>query len=251
MDSREGDDRLSGGAGSDNISAGPGNDPFVKGAAGDDSLSGGDGDDSYVFGDSWGGDTITTGETSGEDTLDFSSHLEPLDVDLLSSTGRDEAFSDASRLNFPAAVEIENVKGGAARDVVRGTDVPNHLSGSAGNDSLLGRGSNDLLSGGLGTDSINGGTGNDVLDGSIDSDVYIFQDVWGNDSITDAAGTDRLLFSELTSSVTVDLATGTATNGTNTLTWTSTGIERATGGTAGDFLYGNGSVNTLNGQAGD
>ena len=262
MYARGGDDKALGGDGNDDISAGPGNDPSVSGGPGEDSLSGGDGDDTYVFGDSWGGDTITTGETSGEDALDFSSLLEPLDVDLVSSAGRDEVFSDAGVLDFPAAVEIENVTGGEARDVVRGNDARNHFSGNAGNDSLVGRGNDDVLIGGLGADSFNGGTGNDALNGGdgIDGDVYIFQDGWGKDSITDAAGTNRLLFSELTASVTVDLAAGTATDGANTVTWTPPGVEHATGGTAidratggvgADFLYGNGSVNTLNGQAGD
>jgi Ca2+-binding RTX toxin-like protein len=256
---RGGDDKALGGDGNDDISAGPGNDPSVRGGPGDDSLSGGDGDDAYVFGDSWDGDTITTGETSGEDALVFSSLLEPLDVDLVSSAGRDEVFSDAGVLNFPATVGIENVRGGEARDVVRGNEARNHFSGNAGNDSLVGRGNDDVLSGGVGADSFNGGPGNDVLNGGdgIDGDVYLFEDGWGQDRIdSDAAGTDRLFFGGLTSSVTVDLAasdTGVeASSGANTVDWPSTvALENATGGPANDILRGDDSGNTLNGQGGD
>jgi hypothetical protein len=49
--------------------------------------------------------------------------VDPLDIDLVSSPDRDEVFSDAGMLNFPATVEIENVSGGEGRDVVRGNDA--------------------------------------------------------------------------------------------------------------------------------
>ena len=99
---------------------------------------------------------------------------------------------------------------------------------------------------------LNGGDVTDVIDG----DVYIFQDGWGEDRITDAAGTDRLFFGELTSPVTVDLAASDtdveASSGANTVDWPSTvAIESATGGTANDVLRGDDSGNTLNGQGGD
>jgi len=99
---------------------------------------------------------------------------------------------------------------------------------------------------------LNGGDVTDVIDG----DVYIFQDGWGEDCITDAAGTDRLFFGELTSPVTVDLAASDtdaeASSGANTVDWPSTvAIESATGGTANDVLRGDDSGNTLNGQGGD
>lgn len=271
MRGRDGGDMISGGDGNDEVYAGSGNDPSIEGGTGDDSLTGANGDDTYVFEPRWGGDKITSEEDSGEDTLDFSSLLGSLDVDLNSSAGRDEVFSRAGMLNFPSAVKIENVVGGKARDVIRGNDAPNVLRGNGGNDSLVGGDNDDALFGGLGADAFTGGPGNDALNGSdvtdvadvtdvIDGDVYIFQDGWGQDTITDAAGINRLLFGELTTSVTVNLATGTATSGTNTVTWTPLGIENTTGGsaienvtggTAADFLYGKGSVNTLNGQGGD
>jgi Ca2+-binding RTX toxin-like protein len=280
LNARAGDDKAFGGNGQDDISTGQGNDPFVGGGAGDDSLSGGDGDDSYVFGRSlevtpvtngerWGRDTITNGETSGEDTLDFSLLVDPLDVDLVSSAGRAEVFSDSGMVYLPASVTIENVTGGEARDVIRGNDASNRFCGQGGNDDLVGNGNDDELFGGLGADAFRGGLGNDVLKGGpnpdtcpvedlsvIDGDdVYLFEDGWGEDSITDAAGTDRLFFGELTLPVTVDLAasdTGVeVSSDIHTVDWPSTvSIENATGGSAADVLRGDGSDNTLNGLGG-
>jgi len=154
---RGGDDKALGGDGNDEVSSGLGIDPSV-GGAGDDSLSGGDGDDSYFFSADWGADRIPSdGEGAGTDTLDFSLLVDPLDVDLVSSPDRDEVFSDAGMLNFPATVEIENVSGGEARDVVRGNDARNRYSGNGGNDSLVSRGDEDVLFGGLGADALTGG----------------------------------------------------------------------------------------------
>ncbi len=260
MTGTNGVDNMSGAGGGDTM-YGRGSGDTLSGDEGNDSLVGEGGGDTYAFGPGWGADTITGGEDSGEDTLDFSSILESLDIDLVSSTGRDEVFSRGGMLNFPAAVVIENVNGGNARDVIRGNDVINHLSGKGGNDSLLGRGGNDRLFGGPGADAFNGGPGNDDLTGSdavdvFDNDVYTFQDGWGADKIvSDAAGTDHLFFGELpnTASVNVDLGAGTATAGTNTVTWipANANIENATGGAGIDTLRGNNSANTLNGQGGN
>jgi Ca2+-binding RTX toxin-like protein len=165
-------------------------------------------------------------------------------------------------LNFPPAVEIENVSGGVARDVIRGNDLPNRFSGSGGNDELVGRGGDDALSGGQGADAFDGGEGIDELNGGIGNDAYLFQNGWGEDRITDDAisgGTDRLFFGDLITPVNVDL---TASDGVevssgvgptvNTVDWPpASEIENATGGTDNDDLRGNQSDNTLNGQGGD
>ncbi|MDQ3589051.1 MAG: hypothetical protein M3392_02220 [Actinomycetota bacterium] len=279
-----GADKLLGGKGNDpDVSAGPGNDS-VEGQEGDDFLSGGNGNDIYVFRAGWGADRIPAGGEDagmGTDTLEFRPSLvgelvdpfaEPLDVDLDPNTERDEVFtlfSDAGKqtLNFPDAVEIENVTGGKARDVIRGNNLSNSLSGNDGNDTLAGRDNDDALSGGLGADDLTGGMGIDKLDGGngIDSDAYLFQNGWGDDEIThDAAGIDRLSFGQLDSPVTVDLAvsdtgvevtSGVAPDPVNTVGWQSTGpskidIENVIGGTADDLLRGNDLANTLYGQSG-
>lgn len=43
----------------------------------------------------------------------------------------------------------------------------------------------DTIDGGIGVDELNGGTGNDILTGGISNDVFIFEDDFGNDIITD------------------------------------------------------------------
>jgi Ca2+-binding RTX toxin-like protein len=265
MYGRGGADDLDGGEGIDEIYAGQGDDELDGGpnpnAVTSEKLAGGGGDDSYFFEEGWGDDKITDDETSGKDAFVFSSSVRRLNVNLDSSDGRGEVYSDGGTLFFPAAVEIEDVEGGNNRDVVRGNDASNSFVAKDGDDSLYGRAGDDVLTGGFGADAFNGGPGDDKLEGGgvgdvIAGDLYIFEDGWGKDSITDAAGTDHLFFGELTSSVTVNLATGTATDGgTNTVTWTPKGIENviedATGGTVNDSLIGNDLDNTLSGQRGN
>jgi Ca2+-binding RTX toxin-like protein len=249
----EGKDVLMGGHGADafNVepSIGSGIDTSV-GGAGNDSLSGGYGDDTYFFSVDWGADRIPAGAEGtgmGTDALDLSSIDKPLDVDLVSSADRDEVFSlfaGAGMLNFPATVQIEDVNGGQARDVIRGNDLINSLTSNAGNDSLYGRGGNDILSGDLGADALSGGIGSDQLNGREGSDVYLFEDGWGDDSVTDAAGPDQLFFGALTSSVTVDLVTGKAYEtafvsfelSPNSVKWTPGVIDNVTGGYGDDTI---------------
>jgi hypothetical protein len=160
----------------------------------------------------WGADRIPVdGEEAGKgtDKLDFSSLLlEPLDVDLVSSADRDEAysvFSGAGVLNFPATVEIEDVTGGQARDGVCGTDGTNHLSGEGGNDSLYGRGGEDTLIGGSGSDDLIGGAGDDIkLDGGLGVDA-----VYGeNPEVPVEAGNDTIKVNDGNPGDTVDCGPG-------------------------------------------
>lgn len=149
----------------------------MKGLGGGDTMLGRGGDDTYAFGPDWGSDRIPAdGEDAdmGTDTLNFSLLVAPLDVDLVSSAARDEVysvFSGAGTLNFPATVQIEDVKGGQARDVVRGNGVSNLFNGRAGNDSLYGRDGDDRHNGGLGADALVGGADNDVLKGGLGADT--------------------------------------------------------------------------------
>jgi Ca2+-binding RTX toxin-like protein len=189
----------------------------MNGLGGGDTMLARGGDDTYAFSPDWGSDRIPAdGEDAGmgTDTLDFSLLVEPLDVDLVSNADRDEVysvFSGAGTLNFPATVEMENVRGGQARDVVRGNDVSNLFYGVVGNDSLYGRGGDDRLEGGLGADALIGGADNDVLRGGLGVDT-----VYGDnpevpaekgddeidvrdgqeDTVDCGPGTDRVFFDE-------------------------------------------------------
>ena len=189
----------------------------MNGMGGDDTLKGLAASDTYTFSPNWGADLIPAdGEGAGaRDSLDFSLLVQPLDVDLVSSADRDEVysvFSGAGMLNFPSTVQIEDVEGGQVRDVVRGNDVINHLSGELGNDSLYGRGGEENLIGGLGADALVGGAGNDELTGGLDADTVYgddpeapaetgddFIDVKNDqtkDTVDCGPGTDTVLFDE-------------------------------------------------------
>ena len=103
-------------------------------------------------------------------------------------------------------------------------------TGNTANNSLTGNAVNNTLDGGDGNDTLNGGAGNDTLIG-------------GN-------GNDFAYYYSSTGSVTVNLATGTASDGlggTDTLSF----IENVQGSnTAGDNLTGNTGVNVLYGYGG-
>lgn len=122
------------------------------------------------------------------------------------------------------------VRGGDGNDVARGGNGDDTVQGDAGNDFLFGDADNDTLLGGAGNDILSGGSGNDTLDGGADIDTADY-------SLSPAA-------------VSVNLATGVASDGfggTDTLV----SIENATGSNFGDLLIGSSSDNILLGGLGD
>ncbi|UXE58715.1 MAG: hypothetical protein KA717_22090 [Woronichinia naegeliana WA131] len=102
-----------------------------------------------------------------------------------------------------------------------------------------GNAANNILTGNTANNTLNGGDGNDTLNGGA-----------GNDSLIGDNGTDTAYYYVSTGSVTVNLATGTASDGlggTDTLSL----IENVQGSnTAGDNLTGNTGVNVLYGYGG-
>ena len=98
---------------------------------------------------------------------------------------------------------------------VNGNADTNILVGDAGANRLYGNGGNDLLFGGDGNDWVIGGAGNDYLDGG--------------------AGQDMVMYGDATSAVTVNLQTGTATDGLGG-TDTLVSVEAVHGGNFGDTL---------------
>ena len=88
------------------------------------------------------------------------------------------------------------VSGGDGRDIVRGGDGDDLISGDAGNDVMFGGTGRDTVEGGSGDDLLwgrggfdilNGGAGDDLLEGGLQADQFIFEDGFGNDTITDFA----------------------------------------------------------------
>lgn len=123
---------------------------------------------------------------------------------------------------------FENAQGANGKDVLRGDDLANYLSGEGGHDRLDGGGRNDTLTGGGGNDRLKGGAGNDVMIG-------------GN-------GVDTADYSGKTAvRVNLGLTEAQATGaGRDVLS----GIENVIAGSARDRLIGNIEANVLNGDAG-
>ncbi|MGI9276747.1 MAG: LamG-like jellyroll fold domain-containing protein [Endozoicomonas sp.] len=229
----------------ENVITGAGND-YLVGDSADNSFDGGAGDD-QLFGAA-GDDVLTGGE--GNDTLDGGSGDDLLHVSLNPhepSDNLDEVFNltfdtnvlrggsgqdtahietaESLRIDLDRDVyshnlvldQIENVTTGSGNDLVIGSSVSNQLTGNAGNDRLIG---------GQGADSLAGGSGADTLDGG--------------------EGNDTAVYSDSTTSVTVSLVEGTASDGD-----TLTGIENIVGSSFDDTLTGDDEDNSLVGGAGD
>lgn len=191
---------LDGGAGDDSIIGGGINDAdTIVGGEGDDTLIDGGGDALFVFGDGFGHDSVTGGE-SGEtdgDLLDLGSVSGPVDVRF----DGDEAGRLTTGANSIVFDEIEGIRlgrgddtvdaqasaagtgiwAGAGDDLFHGSSGEDSVFGFEGHDSLFGYGGDDALDGGAGDDAIAGGAGNDTLIGGA-----------GEDSLTGGAGFDQI-----------------------------------------------------------
>jgi len=205
-----GNDFLIGGGAGENLSGGAGNDE-LRGLGGNDTLSGGSGNDTLNGGD--GNDILTV--DSGNDAL-------------IGGAGIDTASYATAAAGVSA-----NLASATASDGGGGTDslaTIENLTGSAHTDTLTGDGQNNILDGGGSTDTLIGGAGNDTLNGGEGSDVASY--------LTSTAG------------VTVNLNTGTASDGfggTDTLS----SIELVVGSNHNDSLTGGNTAVTLSGELGN
>jgi Ca2+-binding RTX toxin-like protein len=198
---------INGADGNDTIQSGAGNDT-VNGGAGNDALIGGTGDDSLDGG-------------SGTDTADYTASAGAVTIILSSGTATGEGSDTLSN--------IENVTGSAFGDQLYGDGAANTLDGGNGNDTLQGGAGNDTILGGAGTDTVYGGAGNDSLDGGTGTNIANYN--------LDIAG------------VTVNLSTGTATDGWGN-TDTLSNIQFVSGSNYADTITGDANNNTLTGYSG-
>jgi Ca2+-binding RTX toxin-like protein len=256
------DDMMYGLAGNDTLYGYTGNDT-MDGGAGNDVLYGYAGNDTYIF--STGTDQAFD-STNGTDRVLFSGTYDPESVSVYRS---ESAYGGTSSLviddgagntltvyghfsydsSFAWAVETIEFEGGptwtvanleiptygnASNNTIAGIDgagsVHDTIFGYAGNDWLFGYAGNDQLFGGAGYDQLIGGDGSDTANYSLDP-----------------------------AAVTVNLTTGSATDG-DAYTDTLTTIENAVGSAYNDTLTGSSDVNelrggngndTINGEAGD
>jgi hypothetical protein len=128
-----------------------------------ESLTGNTKDDTFKFlGGSLDG-TVDGGSGPGTDTLDYSSAIFRITVDLL----------DGTATQTGVVTGIENVIGGFANDTLIGNGAANNLDGNGGDDVISGLGGNDTIDGGAGFDVLIGGNGADNITGGADGDILI------------------------------------------------------------------------------
>jgi Ca2+-binding RTX toxin-like protein len=194
---------IAGTAGNDIINAGDGHDA-LRGGAGFDTLVGGRGDDLLIG----GGDADTLDGGSGNNTASYADSQAGVQVYLDASQG-------------------SNTGGDAAGDVL--LNIRN-LVGSSAADILVGNADANLLSGGAGDDTLSGGVGADTLDGGLGSNTVSY-------ALSDAA-------------VTIDLSSGVSRGG-HAAGDVLRNIQNVDGSSQSDSLVGNTQDNTLRGLAGD
>jgi len=187
-----GDTQANSGIKGDWLNGGNGDDTLT-GSSGNDVLMGGDGQDLIIGG---AGDDDIMGDVDYEAANFNWSNIDPANT---GSTKYTSLIQFASVVNAPgngtdviyAGVGNDNVWGGRGNDVIFGGDGNDTLYGGTGNntdkfggnDIILGGAGNDILWGEMGDDFLNGGVGNDTLQGGEGSDVYLFDQGWGQDSI--------------------------------------------------------------------
>ena len=181
----------------------------LVGNANQNALEGGSGDD-VLQGDA-GNDTLDGGP--GSDRVSYSGSIAGVGVDLAAGTAQDGLGGD------DRIISVGLVTGSSHGDVLKGNSNSNTLDGGDGNDRIFGRDGDDLLLGGAGDDLLDGGNGSDTVS------------YWA-----DQGGP-----------VIVNLAIGTATDGTG-------GIDSIIScgnviGTPedGDVVIGNENANIING----
>ncbi len=194
----------------------------IRGSAFDDTLTG-NAASNVIQGLS--GDDVIDGGAGTFDAADYSvdagfGGTGGVTANLVTGMATD-GFGDTDTL-----VNIENVIGTNAVDLLMGDGSANFLNGLRGNDALIG---------GAGNDSFQGGGGNDLIDGGEGVDTMIYSvDV----SLGGPGG------------VSVNLSAGTAIDGFGNVD-TLISVENVFGSLFGDLLIGDGNANLLLGQAGN
>lgn len=167
---------ISGGNGNNAITGGSGNDTLV-GGTGSSTFTGLGGSDTFVLAPRvFAGSTVDTivSNSTGFNTLSFSSFVNPLTVNLQTSGTQTVDPLTGYKINLVPG-QIRFVILGSGNDFVTGNAVvPTTLQGGAGNNILIGGSGKDSLSvTGVGRNILIGGGGTDTLQGSGGDDILI------------------------------------------------------------------------------
>ncbi|MFH1871446.1 MAG: VCBS domain-containing protein [Pseudomonadota bacterium] len=211
LDGEDGADVLVGGAGNDDIfggadadflqgdagnGVGDGND-YLDGEAGDDILLGLGGSDELHGGD--GNDQIA-GDNGGTDSSGAADTIYGgAGNDFIDGQGGDDVIDAGADNDIVAGGQgSDQIAGGTGSDQLQGGAGDDQLDGGSDADTLFGEAGNDKLLGGAGNDYLIGGLGDDVIDGGDGDDVYFYTRGDGRDRFVDSAGTDWLVFNDIT-----------------------------------------------------
>ena len=225
-----GNDTLDGGAGNDRLEGGYGNDTYIFGLGyGQETIYDYDGQNRIKFLEGIRPSDLTvyvSGQydivikvKDGEDQITISSFRNHNDYRNFSLEFADGTILDkTSALNSLKAIQGTSsndsisayftdmtIKGEAGDDNLYGSLGADTLYGGTGNDSLNGDNGHDFLDGGAGddrltgdygNDTLDGGAGNDRLEGGYGNDTYIFGLGYGQETIYDYDGQNRIKFLE-------------------------------------------------------
>jgi len=130
--------------------------------------------------------------------LDDTIYGNALDNIIRGRAGDDTIDGDRGNDFIKGGAGDDDLSGGKGNDTLDGGAGDDNLKGGGGKDELLGGTGNDKLRGGSGSDRLNGGEGDDILDGQGKSDTFIFEGIWGDDTIkgfspSGTGGADDLL----------------------------------------------------------
>ncbi|WP_421903501.1 FecR domain-containing protein [Maridesulfovibrio sp.] len=232
----------------------------LYGKDGVDTVSGYGGSDTIVGGR---GNDVLDGGTGAASNVDFASYAEATDSVSVSLTSGSSSGADGE----DTLSNFEGIIGSAHVDTLDGDNSANTLLGNDGNDTLIGREGDDHLDGGEGIDSvsyagagasvsvslldgtstgahgadtlsnvegINGSPYGDTLTG--DNTANTLCGNGGDDNLYGNGGSDTVSYVDASASVTVNLATNTATGADGNDTLSS--IENVTGSSHADTITG-------------
>lgn len=187
-----GNDILIGSDGPD-VLEGLAGDDYIDGGLGDDTMIGGLGDDTFVV-DGFG-DTVVEAEGEGNDTIvSTSTYLLPDNVEILRLVGTADinGYGNALGNELYGNSGANSLFGFESGDLLDGGDGNDSLDSDGGDDFVYGGAGDDYIDGGDGSDLIDGGSGSDSLNGGMGDDTYVFGTGYGQDTVYDAGGVDRV-----------------------------------------------------------
>ena len=207
INSGAGDDIIITGSGTDTISAGAGKDEITAGQ-GDDYIDGGEGDDIYYYDQSDGFDTIIDsagydkvvfGEGITSDSFTYKQENNDLIIYL-----NDEKTQGIKIKDYYKGKQIEELIFADNTSInlpllnltLKQSNEHETVNGNMTSETIYGYGGNDTMNGNNGNDVLVGGTGNDTLNGGGDNDTYVYNLGDGLDTITDNAGSNKIIFGE-------------------------------------------------------